>query len=89
MRQPSGTKICFGRRTGFKGERGEVGVTQAERLGAKTGGKNKNNSRGKKSVVLDVQEDMRNERKKKSSHLSHCHTQENTFKKLKIPVWSA
>ena len=48
MRQPSGKKICFGRRTGFKGERGEVWVTQAGRLGAKTGGKNKNNSREKK-----------------------------------------
>ena len=48
MRQPPGKKICFGRRTGFKGERGEVGVTQVERLGAKTGGKNKNDSRGKK-----------------------------------------
>lgn len=48
MRQPPGKKICFGRRTGFKGERGEVGVTQVERLGAKTGGKNKNDSREKK-----------------------------------------
>lgn len=25
MRQPSGKKICFGKRTGVKGERGEVG----------------------------------------------------------------
>ena len=52
MRQPPGKKICFGRRTGFKGERGEVGVTQVERLGAKTGGKNKNDSRGKKIRVF-------------------------------------
>lgn len=79
MRQPSGTKICFGRRTGFKGERGEVGVTQAERLGAKTGGKNKNNSRGKKSVVLDVQQDMRNERKKKNQATSPTATHRKTL----------